>query len=90
MLRLPVVGGVVAILFSARLHRVGSVFVFLGAGCSGLIGVSLIANALRVHGSSMGDFLIGASGILFLMISPALVPFGIAVWKKAEPRTQND
>jgi hypothetical protein len=61
------------------LHRVALLCAFLCAICSGVFGILLLANALRVRGSTAGDILVGGSGVLFLLISAALFASSAAV-----------
>lgn len=53
-------------------HRVALLSALLCSICAGIFGILLLANALRVHGSTAGNILVGGSGILFLLISVAL------------------
>lgn len=54
-------------------HRVALLCALLCGICTGIFGILLLANTLRVHGSTAGNILVGGSGILFLLISAALV-----------------
>jgi hypothetical protein len=66
------------------LHRVAWLGILLGAVCSGIFGILLVANALREHGGTPGDILVGGGGILFLIISAVLFTTSASAWQSSK------
>jgi hypothetical protein len=70
-------------------HRVALLCAFLGAVCTGIFGVLLLANAWRVHGSTAGNILVGGSGVLSLLISAALFTSGAGALHSSKQMQRN-
>jgi len=61
-----------------------SLFVFLASGGCVAWGVALILNAVAQNGSPPGSILVGALGLIFLLISPIGFALGMVARRSAQ------
>jgi hypothetical protein len=74
----------VAIVSRTQLYQAASLTAFIGAVIFGSYGAFVLTNADWSHGSTSGNILIGAFGILLLIIAPILFMLGIMAWKTSK------
>jgi hypothetical protein len=77
-------GGTLAILSRTRLFQAASLCAFCGAAIFVVYGVFVLTNADWSHGSTTGNIVIGAFGVLLLIIAPILFMLGIMSWKTSK------
>jgi len=73
-------------IFRSRFIRGFNVCMFTGVALLvGFYGVSLIVEAFDRHGSSGGNAILFALGLILLVLAPVAFIFGVVYWTRSRP-----